>query len=148
MKELEQAKEYVAGFLFSSDLIRVALIRKNKPDWQAGKLNAIGGKIELGETPEEAMIREFKEETDLYIERWSKFCVLSDKRGWNVHFFYKTMPSSILYSARNMTDEEILVVITNGLKAWDRMENLDWLIPMAIEACMNTREWIYYIQEK
>jgi hypothetical protein len=28
------------------------------------------------------------------------------------------------------------------------MENLDWLSPMAIEACMNTREWIYYIQEK
>ena len=48
---MKQIKEYVAGFLFSRDGSLLALILKNKPDWQKGKLNAIGGKIEDGETP-------------------------------------------------------------------------------------------------
>ena len=43
-------KYYVAGFLFSYDLKRVALIQKTKPAWQAGRHNAVGGKIEEGET--------------------------------------------------------------------------------------------------
>jgi hypothetical protein len=34
----------VAGFLFRNNDTEVALIRKNKPDWQKGKLNGIGGK--------------------------------------------------------------------------------------------------------
>lgn len=38
------------------------LILKNKPDWQAGKLNLPGGKVEEGETPQQAIIRELKEE--------------------------------------------------------------------------------------
>ena len=55
-------KTYVAGFLFSPDRSRVLLIRKNRPAWQAGKLNGLGGKIEPGETPPQAMRREFREE--------------------------------------------------------------------------------------
>ena len=39
-------KYYVLGFLFSPDCKRVALIIKNRPDWQAGFLNGIGGKID------------------------------------------------------------------------------------------------------
>lgn len=55
--------QYVLGIMFSEDEERVLAIWKNRPDWQAGKLNGIGGKIEDGETPIEAMRREFREET-------------------------------------------------------------------------------------
>lgn len=43
-------KHYVAGFMkdFSDN---VALVRKNKPKWQAGRLNGVCGGIEDGETP-------------------------------------------------------------------------------------------------
>jgi 8-oxo-dGTP pyrophosphatase MutT (NUDIX family) len=54
---------YVVGFLFSQDESKVLLVWKNRPAWQNGKLNGIGGKIEAGETPLQAMEREFKEET-------------------------------------------------------------------------------------
>ena len=36
--------KYVVGFMFSPDKQFVALIRKNRPEWQAGKLNGIAGK--------------------------------------------------------------------------------------------------------
>lgn len=38
---------------------------KNKPENQAGRLNLLGGKVESGETPEAAAIRELKEESGL-----------------------------------------------------------------------------------
>lgn len=83
---------YVCGFLLSWDLQEFLLIRKMKPEWQKGKLNGIGGKIEpkhlimtnmehpeddkyLMETPQEAMIREFHEETGITTtrNRWHCF---------------------------------------------------------------------------
>ena len=47
--------KYVTGFLFSPDKQSVVLITKNRPKWQENKLNGVGGKIELNETPLEAM---------------------------------------------------------------------------------------------
>ena len=41
----------------------VLLILKDRPAWQKGRLNLPGGKIEEGETPEQAATRELKEET-------------------------------------------------------------------------------------
>jgi hypothetical protein len=46
--------EYVCGFMFANDFTEVALIRKNKPEWQRGKLNGIGGKVEqVGHHPDD-----------------------------------------------------------------------------------------------
>ena len=56
---------YVAGFAFNMDGDRVLLVLKKKPAWQNGRLNAIGGKIEANESPLQAMVREFREETDV-----------------------------------------------------------------------------------
>lgn len=36
---------YVCGFLMSYDMDKVVLIKKNRPDWQKGKWNGVGGKI-------------------------------------------------------------------------------------------------------
>lgn len=59
----KKSTDYVVGFAFRRGNSQVALIRKAKPEWQAGMLNGIGGSIEEGETALQAMIREFKEET-------------------------------------------------------------------------------------
>jgi len=59
-------QEYVLVYASAVErLDKILLIEKLKPDWQKGRFNLPGGKIEEGETPEEAAIRELKEETDL-----------------------------------------------------------------------------------
>lgn len=61
---------YVCGFLFHDD--NVLLVRKNRPDWQAGLLNGVGGKCEGHETPHFSMVREFQE-TDLGLSMAGNF---------------------------------------------------------------------------
>lgn len=63
-------KNYVVGFI--TDKKRVLLIRKNRPEWQKGLYNGIGGLMQENETPELAMTRESKEETNLDITNWTK----------------------------------------------------------------------------
>lgn len=60
--------EYVlcyAESIDNPDVDWVVLIDKKSPPWQAGRLNLPGGKIEPGETPVRAAIRELREETNL-----------------------------------------------------------------------------------
>jgi 8-oxo-dGTP diphosphatase len=83
--ELEIKMNYVLGFCFNNELTMVVLIRKTHPDWQAGKLNGVGGLVELGESPIEAMIREFKEETG----------VITNREDW-YNFANKTWPDGSL----------------------------------------------------
>ena len=70
-----EKKQYVNGYAFSFDEQNIVLIRKNRPAFMQGMLNAVGGKIEPGETPEEAIQREFREETGMDVVRWKKFLV-------------------------------------------------------------------------
>lgn len=65
---LPTKERFVVGFVFSKNPERILLVLKNRPAWQSGKFNGIGGKIENFETPLEAMNREFVEET--YFSGW------------------------------------------------------------------------------
>jgi 8-oxo-dGTP diphosphatase len=57
-------KRYVVGIIFDSDMENAwMLLRKAQPF--ANHYNGVGGHIEPGETPAEAMVREFEEETYL-----------------------------------------------------------------------------------
>ncbi len=123
---------YVAGLAFSPNLQHVALIQKQRPAWQAGKLNGIGGHIEPGESPLAAMVREFEEETGFKEEGWHEFSELrSDSRGWCVYWFWSVLD---LHRLRSMTDETIVVGyvadVCLGLLA--TIPNLRYLVPMAL----------------
>lgn len=121
-------KEYVAGFMFDQSLQNVLLVEKQKPDWQKGRWNGIGGKIELDETPLQAMQREFLEETSIDYPYWERLCSLSGD-GWIVHFFFCVVMYSGLEKAKTVTQERILIRPSNYHSAM--LPNLEWLIPMA-----------------
>lgn len=119
---------YVAGFLFDDCMEYVALVRKLKPRWQNGRLNAIGGKIEYEESPDDAMHREFQEETGMGIVPWKPLCVLRGA-NWVVHFYYQVAEYSTLAALKSMEAEQIEIHKASYFK--EMLPNLEWLIPMA-----------------
>jgi 8-oxo-dGTP pyrophosphatase MutT (NUDIX family) len=132
---MSNPKIYVAGFLFNADKARVLLVRKTRPEWQVGLLNGIGGKIEdMGESAEEAMVREFKEEVgwDPKIG-WDFFCV-EEGPGYQVYFFRSTLVSpEIPWAAPSVNDVgEPLAWYDLPLKE-PAVGNLNWLIPLALD---------------
>ena len=125
--------EYVAGLLFNVEMSVVALVRKNRPAWQAGLYNAIGGKIEEGESPHAAMVREFKEETGLLIPMWMPLAVLSGwNKDWAVNFYYQV--SDEVWNVQTMEDEPITIHrVENVLWKPYLVRNLKVLIPLALD---------------
>lgn len=125
---------YVVGFLFNEDLSRVALIRKARPDWQRGRLNGIGGKVEIFETPATAMRREFREETGLDVEHWHERAVLRDlKHDGQIHFFVASGPTFDLFRLKNPDQTEPVVVCQADHLPEDVLPNLRWLIPLVVD---------------
>lgn len=133
---------YVAGFMFNMARTKVALIRKSKPEWQRGKLNGPGGKIEKDETAAVAMAREFREETGYKTEdwRWSHFLQMTGTEGggWSVDFFVMAGDLDILQSPEEEKIEIISLSEITPLRE-DMVENLPWLIPLALDHFHDTR---------
>lgn len=126
-------KYYVCGFMFSEDKHQVILIRKNRPKWQEGKYNGVGGKIKPNEAMRTAMVREFHEEAGIETIDWRLFCALdgtySNGIHWTVNFF---ITIGDLSQIEQKTDEELWNVSVDKLKEIDVVNNLHWLIPMAL----------------
>lgn len=128
--------KYVAGFMFNKTKTKVALIRKNKPEWQKGLLNGIGGKIEEGEHMIDAMCREFKEETGLktFYYDWKHLVNLESKRdNWIVDFFYSDTLLENLDELKTTTDEEVIIIDVSNLDNESVIPNLRWLIKMCFD---------------
>lgn len=133
-------QEYVLGFVFSGDLSKVALIQKNRPDWQKGYLNGIGGKIEsVGEgyleQPLDAMIREFKEEAGVLTTDmdWTGWGVLDSERF--IIYLYKNFSDQILNQISTQTDEIISIYKVSDIlnDKFPTLDNIKWLLTSAID---------------
>lgn len=119
---------YVVGFCFNEDGTKVALLRKTKPAWQAGKLNGLGGKIEEGESPLQAMNREFMEEAGVDGLDWKARTVI------NNHHFVLTVFSCFddrVFEAKTMEAEEVGIYCVGALG--NTIDNLKWLVPMLLD---------------
>jgi 8-oxo-dGTP pyrophosphatase MutT (NUDIX family) len=114
----------------------LALVRKNKPAWQAGRLNGIGGGVEPGELPLQAMCREWKEETGDDHNDWSIFASLDFGEGGIVHFFKAEVNKLPSFPHYNDIGEVIEVHnYQNAIRytSLQMIQNLKWLLPLAFE---------------
>lgn len=130
----------VVGFLFDDRRQQVALLIKDKPDWQKGKMNGIGGKIEAGEKPIDAMVREFREEAgvDTDENRWQHFASLqisptSGGRydGGEITCF-KCFNTEYLQQVHSTTSEQVVVLALDNVGNFDLVPGAKWLIPLAL----------------
>ncbi len=53
------------------------MLKRSKHDDQFGRYNGLGGKVELGESPQEAMVREVKEESGLIVRKYQMSGVIT-----------------------------------------------------------------------
>ena len=123
-------KSYVVGFMFDSSKQKVVLIRKNKPEWQKGKLNGVGGKIEVDETPIDAMIREYKEETGVIRNGWDNFLIAAYDDC--IVYFFKAF-DSWCYEHSDTTEEEQIEKVSAINIPDDVIDNLQWIIRLALD---------------
>lgn len=123
---------YVVGFLLNVSTDCVLLVRKLRPAWQHGKLNGIGGKIENGESPAEAMAREWSEETGMPSPAWRYFARVVGP-GYDVHFYCAAeLQSHKLPRMINDAGEQMEIwPRTALLTRSDVISNLHWLLPLA-----------------
>lgn len=128
-------QQYVCGFAFDPSREFVVLIRKNRPEWQKGKRNGVGGKMEEHhETIYHAQEREFFEETGVRIpaSQWRHFCTLSDTRtGAVIHFLETT--TDIVHEVKSKTDEKVELREVARLKDAQCVRSVAWLIPLALD---------------
>lgn len=121
--------DFVLGFAFDPNFLDVMMIYKKRPNFLKFQFNGVGGKIEEGETPEEAMVRECKEETSLNL-LWSPMTKLQFADA--VVYVFATTTCE-LYEYTDATDEPIVVLQTYSLPD-NTVFNCKWLIPMIIDS--------------
>ena len=126
-------KEYVLGFAFNEERTKVVLIGKKRPEYQAGKLNGVGGKLEPAEFACDAMLREFKEETGIQTTHteWNKVCIISH-RDYKIHV-YSLFDDWVFNEAHTTTDEEIMKFNVWDIGLHSCMNYMKWLIPMILD---------------
>jgi 8-oxo-dGTP diphosphatase len=131
----------VVGFIFCG--AHVLLVKKQKPGWQKGLWNGVGGKCEEGELHQEAIVREVMEETGVMVPtaNWTHFATeavtQSHAPGYEL-FCYKTTvlkPDTVLglpvVPSVNDVGEPLRWIKVDTLYGYHKLGNLNWLIPLA-----------------
>ncbi len=129
--------KFVVGFAFAdhddSDRCCVLLVKKNRPEWQRGYLNGIGGKIEGDESPEAAMDRECHEEAGLDLA-WQYRGFLNgtnfDGKRFECHLFYAFNRDVMRFRQRE--DESLGLYNPRDLSELKIVDSLDFLIPYGL----------------
>ncbi|HEY1096187.1 MAG TPA: NUDIX domain-containing protein [Alphaproteobacteria bacterium] len=128
------SKKYVLGFAFSEDKSKLVLIRKNRPEWQKGKLNGVGGKIEDYDADAyAAMCREFKEEAGIETtaQDWNHYVTLNGDYGFVIIF---CAFSDRFMQARTQSDEAVEIIdLDDRAVRTGFVSNLGWLIEIALD---------------
>jgi 8-oxo-dGTP pyrophosphatase MutT (NUDIX family) len=129
---LKDMVRYVVGLMFSEDSKMVLMIEKQRPEWQKGFLNGVGGHVEPGEELIDRMIEEFKEETAIITQadNWTHSFTLSGS-DWMVDFYYSF--NDLVYQFRTITDERLILLPVDRLSEMKTLPDLQWSIPMILQ---------------
>lgn len=141
-------KEYVVGFVFDSTKSQVLLIKKERPEWQKGRYNGIGGLVESNELSDSAMTRECKEECGLEISDWILFAIV-ECPTIRLYYFKAFVDLKYLFQMKSLTDEEVIMChLYNYSKNYfltKMVQPSSWILLMALDDCVQTLRFDYKV---
>ena len=80
------------------------------------------------------MIREFHEETGVWVFEWTHYARTTDNKTFNVEVYCKRVEHSITFeSLKTKTDEEVIIVDVESLHLYKTIENVFWLVYVALD---------------
>jgi 8-oxo-dGTP pyrophosphatase MutT (NUDIX family) len=138
-------RSFTAVLAFKSSESLVAMVRKNakKLPHLNGKLNGIGGEIEIGESPSGAAVREFTEETGIVIDRadlvsveHQRFDILTPTAHEIYWYACRLGPEATLPEVNDVGEELHWVprswIMRDTFNSPDWAPNIQYLVPKAI----------------
>jgi 8-oxo-dGTP diphosphatase len=121
---------FVLALLYSADHRQMVLMRRTRPAGQAGRVNALGGKLLPGESVAAAARREVREECGVDVSEWGEVLVWEDAE-YVMHVMRGD--SEKVHEARTLEDQEVFLAEVNALPD-NVIDNLRWLVPLALDA--------------
>ena len=90
---------------------RILLLNRERSSWM-GRWNGVGGKLEIGETPEQSIKREVLEETGIRLEKVIDKGIVTwevdEEYIGGMYLFFAELPTDYHISVPQKTDEGIL----------------------------------------
>lgn len=136
---------YVLGFAFDQFMRRVLLIEKEKPAWQKGKLNGVGGTWEPEELAIHGMTREFFEETgyETTPNQWVNIGYM-EGADWYIEMFAALLNLDAIQTEEFSKTAEQLRVVTienTHIESLQSLyvENVPWLVSAARDMLQDNR---------
>ena len=105
-------------------------MRRTRPVWQAGRVNALGGRLLQGEDAAAAARREVREECGVDVAEWREVLVWEDAE-YVMHVM--RAESERAREARTLEDQVVFLADVHALPD-NVIDNLRWLVPLALDA--------------
>lgn len=104
-----KTKQGTVCIIFTNDKKYVLLMNRNTNPYK-GLLNGVGGKVELGETNLQCIIREIKEESNLDLDDFEQLTNIMDitfhDSGWHLSIFYGVLNPDVSGSKIDWNNDE------------------------------------------
>lgn len=139
---------YVLGFLFARGGKIVLLIKKARgPANVIGRLNGIGGKIQLGETPAQAMRREAGEEAGIDVQ-WTRYGAMGSLDRWVCDLFYAVSDGRTTPVTMDETEPVCWCRVDDTTSMVDNLPALLALAALARDDADEIGVWLEYVAPK
>ena len=122
-------RHFVLALLFTGDRTRLVLMHRTRPAWQAGRVNALGGKLHPGETPAAAARREVREEAGVDVPAWEEFLVWDDPQ-YRMHALRAFDDAA---AGAHTAEDQAVFLADPGALPPNVIDNLRWLVPLALD---------------
>lgn len=129
-------QKYVVAFVFNTDFTSVLLMHKNRPAWQDGLVNGLGGKVNDGEDTFATVSREVEEESGLQISKDSWVKVGKVHSGSFTMDVFGHRYEGDMNDAVTKEDEPIEWFKVSELPS-NIIENVPWLVNITLDKLKN-----------